>query len=151
MTGGLNLLFLMIRLGNGYCRILLCPYGVQLTTRKKLSNLMKNDPLISTARIKQHISLRRDDQDDYLQALADAAIAHFENITGREVIGRDADPDNEYQVPFYTPIEQGALLLIGHWYENRESVSDKKLSEAPQATYVLWGPYTLYDISDPSC
>jgi uncharacterized phiE125 gp8 family phage protein len=38
-------------------------------------------------------------------------------------------------------IKRAALLLIGHWYENREAVAEAKLSAMPMAVEALLMPY----------
>lgn len=38
-------------------------------------------------------------------------------------------------------IRHAALLLIGHWYENREAVTEVKMSELPAAVDALLMPY----------
>ncbi|WP_421579497.1 head-tail connector protein [Shinella sp. M31] len=38
-------------------------------------------------------------------------------------------------------IKHAALLLIGHWYENREAVAEAKLSAMPMAVEALLMPY----------
>jgi uncharacterized phiE125 gp8 family phage protein len=41
-------------------------------------------------------------------------------------------------------IKQAMKLLIGHWYEHRESVATNNLSEMPMAVKSLLAPYTIY-------
>ncbi|MEM7619771.1 MAG: head-tail connector protein [Pseudomonadota bacterium] len=41
------------------------------------------------------------------------------------------------------PIKQALLLLIGHFYLNREAVNEKTLKAAPMAVEALIGPYTF--------
>jgi len=54
----------------------------------------------------------------------------------------------EDEVPLYTSITHGLLLLIGHWYENREMVTERPLSEAPATTYTLWAPHIWHHLGD---
>ena len=43
------------------------------------------------------------------------------------------------------PIEQAMLLLIGHWYENREAIVVGTIaSQIPMAVDALLAPYTVY-------
>lgn len=42
------------------------------------------------------------------------------------------------------PIKQAALLLIGHFYENRESTAILTIKEVPMAFKSLLGPYERY-------
>lgn len=41
-------------------------------------------------------------------------------------------------------IKQAMLLLIGHWYENREAAAPENLSEHPKAVDALLAPYRVY-------
>lgn len=46
------------------------------------------------------------------------------------------------------PIRQAMLLLIGHWYEHRESVSEvQNLAEMPQGAIWLLNPYRVMSIA----
>lgn len=40
-----------------------------------------------------------------------------------------------------TPIKQAILLMVGHWYANREAVSEGSMSEVPMAVDALLRPY----------
>ena len=45
------------------------------------------------------------------------------------------------------PIRQAMLLLIGHWYEHRESVSEvQNLAEMPQGAVWLLNPYRIMSV-----
>lgn len=41
------------------------------------------------------------------------------------------------------PIKQALLLMIGHWYANREAVSEASLKEVPMSAKWLLGPYKM--------
>ena len=97
------------------------------------------DQVLPVELIKQHIRSDRQDEDDYLALLREAAVSHFDDYTGL-ALAED--------VPVYPAIQQGLLLLIGHWYENREVTSERPLSEVPAATYKLWSPYVVFCLGD---
>lgn len=40
-------------------------------------------------------------------------------------------------------MKQAILLLVGHWFANRESVSDKAMTEVPMAVDALCRPYRM--------
>lgn len=40
-------------------------------------------------------------------------------------------------------MKQAILLLVGHWFANRESVSDKPMTEAPLTVEALCQPYRM--------
>lgn len=97
------------------------------------------DQVLPIDLIKIHIRSDRTDEDDYLLLLRDAAVSHFADHTG-QILADD--------VPVYPAIQQGLLLLISHWYENREMTTERPLSEAPAATYALWSPYVVFCLGD---
>ena len=97
------------------------------------------DQVLPVELIKMHIRSDRDDENEYLLLLREAAVSHFADYTGR-VLATD--------VPVYPSIQQGLLLLISHWYENREMTTERPLSEAPAATYTLWSPYVVFCLGD---
>lgn len=43
-------------------------------------------------------------------------------------------------------VKRAALLLIGHWYENREAAGDVKIAELPMAVDALLFPYRNWQI-----
>ncbi|KQV33179.1 MULTISPECIES: head-tail connector protein [unclassified Rhizobium] len=59
----------------------------------------------------------------------------------------DGEPESvriEFQAGYTTlpaSIKHAALLMIGHWYENREAATEAKLSELPMAVDALLMPY----------
>lgn len=85
-----------------------------------------------------------DDEDIYLNHLIESAIDAFNNFSNRLLIAPDAelpDPVNN-AIKLTKSIEQGALLLIGHWYLNRESVVVGVTgAEVPLSTQTLWRPH----------
>lgn len=91
--------------------------------------------LISLDDAKRQCRLELDDtsEDEHLTVLIEAAIAKIENDTNKQLIAVDqtpvvsTDPDSGAVVPPYqqqlTPaLRMAALLLISHWYTNREAV-----------------------------
>ena len=97
--------------------------------------------------IKGQLRLERDDEDDYLTLLSGAAVAHFENWTGCTLLAVDVSPTNIDidAIKIRPDIQHGLLMLIAHWYENREAVG-VKMTEAPMGTYALWGPYRIFNV-----
>lgn len=49
-------------------------------------------------------------------------------------------------VPAPPAIEQALLLLIGHWYGNRETVAATTFSELPFATQAMLAPYRVWSV-----
>ncbi len=67
---------------------------------------------IALEQAKAHLRVDSADDDSVITDLIDAAIEHIGSI------GVDTSVD-----PLPAPVHQAALLLIGHWYENREAVT----------------------------
>lgn len=109
--------------------------------------------------IKQHVRLELDDdtEDTLLETYATAAQRYVENHTGRtlyataEEIPKDAEtgePTDEHALVLDDDITTAMLLLIGHWFENRESVVVGTItSELPMAVQALISPYRHFHIS----
>ncbi len=103
--------------------------------------------------IKQHVRLELDffDDDALLDTYSTAAQRLVENRIGRTLyatadeIPTDSDtgePTDEDALVLDDDITTAILLLIGHWYLNRESVVVGSISsELPMAVESLIGPY----------
>lgn len=70
---------------------------------------------VDLALAKAHLNLTDDGDDQLVTALIAAAKAHIARLLGFAL-------DDEDQFPAGTPadLDEAQLLLIGHWYENRE-------------------------------
>lgn len=99
--------------------------------------------------VKYHLRLEGSDEDELLQHYWDAAVSAFETLTNRTLIPEGQplpDPIGNALVSTKS-IEQGILLLIGHWYENREAVlSAGAAIELPMTTKALWMPHRWNNI-----
>ncbi len=107
--------------------------------------------------IKQHVRLEPGvtEEDSLLTTYANAAQRLVENKTGRLLYATAGEIPNDPDTG--EPIEAGLvldadltaamLLLIGHWYENRESVVVGTITaELPMAVEALIGPYRHYHL-----
>lgn len=65
-------------------------------------------------------------------------LADFAGVRVRYVAGYGAASD----VP--TPLKQALLLLVGHWYANREAVGQSNQAALPFAVEALIAPYRVY-------
>lgn len=105
--------------------------------------------MIDLGTVKAHLRVDSDDEDSLIQSYTDAAISTFELWTNRKLIA-DGEPlpdpvGNALVVS--KSIEQGALMLIGHWYANRESVAVGGASDKlPMATEALWLPHRWVNV-----
>lgn len=89
------------------------------------------------ARVKLQLDVTRDDQDPLLQGYIDAARSHVEMHCDRTIVaGVPADESEMAETP---DVEQAMLMLIAHWYEHREAVTDGSVSETPLGVErLLW-------------
>jgi len=100
--------------------------------------------MIDLALVKSHLRVDGTDEDALIQSYTDAAFSAFETWTNRKLVAAaDPLPDPvENSLHITKAIEQGALLLIGHWYANRESAAvGVSVAEMPMATKSLWMPH----------
>ncbi|WP_249976081.1 head-tail connector protein [Vreelandella olivaria] len=104
--------------------------------------------------IKQHVRLEPDDDEDdaLLETYSGSAARMVENHTGRTLyatasaVPKDAsgNPNNPHALVLDDDISTAMLLLIGHWYANRESVVHGTTSELPMGVKALIEPYRHY-------
>ena len=92
--------------------------------------------------IKKHLNIDEDfhDDDDYLTLLGDVV----EQVTERHI-------DDSFQLimlknrgKFPPTLMQAMLLLVGNYYNNRESVAFTGVSELPQSYFYLLSLYQNY-------
>jgi len=88
-------------------------------------------PILTLDQIKLHLHIEPDQtaEDAELMILEQAAHLHTANVLRRDI---DASVGENVKV--------ANLLLIAHWYRNRESVGDSKLGEVPLAYAALLFP-----------
>lgn len=105
--------------------------------------------------IKQHVRLEPDDNEDdaLLETYANAAARYVESHTGRTLYATagavptddDGNVTDEHALVLDDDMVTAMLLLIGHWYANRESVVVGSIStELPMAVAALIDPYRHY-------
>ena len=99
--------------------------------------------------VKAHLRVDHDDEDALIEGYRDAALSAFETWTNRTLV----DPDESLPDPvgnalwMSKSIQQGALLLIGHWYGSREAVVIGTITaELPMATNALWKPHRWVNV-----
>lgn len=86
--------------------------------------------MVTLQQVKDHLRIVGDEEDDYLAHLIQVAQGSIENDLRRTFEG---------EVP--PPVQHAALLLIGHWYANREDVAPGAMTELPRASRALLSPY----------
>ena len=99
--------------------------------------------------VKVHLRVDHDDEDALIEGYRDAALSAFETWTNRTLIAPESalpDPVGN-ALRMNKSIQQGALLLIGTWYNSRESVAVGNIvNELPMATSALWKPHRWVNI-----
>ncbi|WP_312388391.1 head-tail connector protein [Stutzerimonas nitrititolerans] len=106
--------------------------------------------MIDLAVVKAHLRVRHDLEDDYIQVLVDAAAQSFNDQSNRVLVAPEESlPDPVGNALYPTKaIQQGILLLVGHWYVNREDVVIGTIATAlPRATEFLWRPYRWVNVA----
>lgn len=96
---------------------------------------------LTKEQVKLNLRIDHDDEDDLIEGLIDAAFEAFEQSTNRKLyaVGEVIPEDVDNGMHVSKSIIQGAHMLIGHWYANRESVVLGTIStNLPQATDWLW-------------
>ena len=93
---------------------------------------------LTLAQVKLNLRIDHDDEDSLIEALIGAAFDAFEQSTNRKLYAAGSTIPNDVLNGIYVSdsIIQGAYLLIGHWYKNRETVGSG--AELPMATDWLW-------------
>ena len=76
--------------------------------------------MLDLAKVKLHLRVDGDEEDALIGGYLEAAKAHIEQHCDRQLV--DADPLEPEQMGLTRDVEQAILLLVGHWYSNREAV-----------------------------
>lgn len=84
--------------------------------------------MIDLARLRLHLKLDGDEEDLLVLGYFEAAKAHVAMHCDRELV--DDVPTGPEQMGFTPDVEQAVLLLVGHWYANREAVVIGTISSA---------------------
>lgn len=86
--------------------------------------------LVSLEAAKNHLRVDFGDDDAAITAFIAVAEGHL------KAVGVDIDAD-----PLPEPIRHAALLLIGQFYEFRETINSGKLTEVPIGFHALIAPH----------
>ena len=111
--------------------------------------LYNPEEYVSIADVTNHlrIDIANGEDTTYITTLITAAVTTVSNDIGRELY-----PPNEVfdasshpnAIPFANALKVASLLLIGTWYENRESViTGISAQELPMAYKMLIRPYRI--------
>lgn len=108
--------------------------------------------IISIETVREHCRIDADDnsEDSLLGIYIGAAKRHIEKWTRRKIVETNADAgfdSDEDSLLLDDDIRLVVLLLVGHWYENREaSVAGVTVSTLPLAVESLLQPYRIYGL-----
>ena len=101
--------------------------------------------MIDMERVKLHLKVDGEEEDALIAGYFEAAKSHVSMHCDRELV--DATPVEPDQMGLTPDVEQAILLLVGHWYANRESgVVGLVASELPLSTQALWRPHRWANI-----
>lgn len=91
--------------------------------------------MIELSLVKTHLRVDHGDEDALIQGYLDAALAHVEQHCDRVLVEAPVLPE---EMGLTKDVQQAVLLLVGHWYANREAVASG-LVEVPLAVgRLLW-------------
>lgn len=77
--------------------------------------------MIDLARVKSHLRVDGDEEDSLIDGYIEAAKSHVAMHCDRELV--EAAPVEPDQMGITPDVEQAILLLVGHWFANREGVA----------------------------
>ncbi|QBH98417.1 phage gp6-like head-tail connector protein [Limnobaculum zhutongyuii] len=80
-------------------------------------------------------------EDDFLELIGKAAIKRIETRTNRHLYKTEVPETDLDGLLFQEDIKLAALLLVGHWYENRTAVGDFDQTEVPMGFNFIIDPY----------
>ncbi|WP_122572396.1 head-tail connector protein [Pseudomonas viridiflava] len=94
--------------------------------------------MIDLARVKLHLKVDGEEEDTLIAGYFEAAKSHVAMHCDRELV--EGNPTGPEQMGFTPDVEQAVLLMVGHWYANREAVVIGTItSEVPLAVErLLW-------------
>lgn len=77
--------------------------------------------MIELATVKLHLRVDGDEEDALIGGYLEGAKAHVEQHCDRKLV--ETDPIEPDEMGLTRDVEQAILLLVGHWYANREAVA----------------------------
>lgn len=108
--------------------------------------------MIELSTVKEHCRIEPDftDDDNLLGIYSGAASRYVQTWTRRTLYQLNTDPGydtDEDRLLLDDDIRAAMLLLIGHWYANRETVGvGVSATEVPFAVEALLQPYRIYGL-----
>lgn len=96
--------------------------------------------MITLEQVKFQCRIEHDEEDDILMLYIQSAQAFCQNYLDRNIYNT-ADFDDKTGIEITPIIKQAMLLLVAHWYVQRELTPN-----VPQAVYELLRPYRLMGV-----
>jgi len=99
--------------------------------------------MISLEQVKYQCRIEQDEneEDVLLEGYIRAARSHCQAWLDRTIYETAVPSDDPDGVINNDSIDQAMLLLVGHWYANREAVTDSNMTEVPLGVHHLLQPY----------
>ncbi|MDI3399655.1 head-tail connector protein [Pseudomonas sp. V88_4] len=76
--------------------------------------------MLDMTTVKLHLRVDSDEEDALIGGYLEAAKAHVEQHCDRKLV--ETDPAEPEEMGLTRDVEQAILLMVGHWYANREAV-----------------------------
>lgn len=101
--------------------------------------------MLSLDLVKAHCRIDNDNEDNLLQSYIESALGHIESQLGRKLYNDNVPDSDSTGIVINAPIRHAVLMLIAHWYENRESVvvGNFGSKEIEIGTWRLIQPYRI--------
>ncbi|MBP2445946.1 head-tail connector protein [Rhizobium leguminosarum] len=92
--------------------------------------------IVTLAEAKAHLRIDFNEDDSLIEGKIDAAQAHLETLLGFKLDDVKFPDTDDADFPDTVPadLHQAVLLLLGHWYENREATGSN-LFEVPMSVW----------------
>lgn len=103
-----------------------------------------SENLLSLHRVKQHLRIDHDYEDELLAGYREAALDHAQMYLGVRLVEDTASIAQSGDFVVNSAIQAACLLLIAHFYANREGGNMGRTDEMPQGYYALLMPYRSY-------
>lgn len=100
--------------------------------------------MVSLDLVKSHLRIDGDFDDAYLTQLLMSANVGVEKYCDRRIVDSQAELDaldDADAILSNGLIDQAKLMLIAHWYHQREAVSAGAMNEVPMAIDFMLNPY----------
>lgn len=99
---------------------------------------------IAECRLQCNLDVTEVDFDAWFQGVIPASVLAISNQIDRNIYETQEALDvanDDTGIVINDSLKLGMLMLIGHWFNNRESVSTVSMSDTPQALDYLIQPY----------